>query len=109
MPEPKVKVNICGNVYNIQGEAPPEYINKLALYVDNKMTEVGRTMHSDNPLHLAILAALNIADEYFQLKEIDENVDSSIMKRANALISMLEEGIIGDVYSNINIKKNISE
>ncbi|MBN1500500.1 MAG: cell division protein ZapA [Spirochaetes bacterium] len=109
MPEPKVKVEIFGNIYNIQGEAPPEYINKLAQYVDNKMSEVSRSLPSENVLHTAILAALNIADEYFQLKEIDEHADSVILKRANALISMLEEGIIGDVYSNQATKKTIAE
>lgn len=105
MEDRKVKVNIFGNTYNIQGDASPEYINKLAKYVDFKMNEVAGSMHSGNMVHAAILAALNIADEYFQLKELDSNVDERIVNRTNALISMLEEGLIGDVF---NIK-NISE
>lgn len=99
----KVKVNIFGNTYNIQGEASPEYINKLAKYVDYKMNEVSQSLHSGNMVHAAILAALNIADEYFQLKELDSNVDERILKKTDALISMLEEGLIGDVFNIKNI------
>lgn len=114
MSEQKVKVNIFGNMYNIQGEASPEYINKLAEYVDTKMNEVDSILKTNNTLHTAILAALNIADEYFQLRDIDDRFDDKIITKANALISMLEEGIIGDVFSsnrpqNHDVKSNSSK
>lgn len=95
----KAKVTIFGNTYNIQGEAPPEYIAKLASYVDKKMNEVAGSMASPNLLQIAILTALNIADEYHQTKKIDNSVDEDITRRTKALISMLEEGLIGDIIS----------
>jgi cell division protein ZapA len=97
----KAKVTIFGSSYTVQGEADSEYIAKLAKYVDGKMNEVSRSMGNCNVLQAAILAALNIADEYYQLRDIDSSLDVSIMKKANALISMLEEGIIGDAYPRI--------
>lgn len=97
----KVKVNIFGSTYTIQGDAEPEYIGKLAKYVDGKMNEVSRSMGNCNILQAAILAALNIADEYYQLRDIDSSLDVNIVKKANALISMLEEGIIGDAYPKV--------
>ncbi|MDA3901248.1 MAG: cell division protein ZapA [Spirochaetes bacterium] len=93
----KVNVTIFGNTFNIQGDAPPEYIDGLARYVDNKMEEVSANMKSPNLLQIAVLAALNIADEYHQLKRIDTTNSDDITKRASALISMLEEGLIGDI------------
>ena len=61
------------------------------------MDEVSSNMKSPNLLQIAVLAALNIADEYHQLKKLDNNQDDDITKRASALISMLEEGLIGDI------------
>ena len=92
----KVRVSIFGNTYNIQGEADPEYINSLAAYLNAKMNEVSDSMPSASAMQVAILAALNIADEYFQLRDIQSAVTNDIETRTNALISMLEEGIIGD-------------
>lgn len=92
----KVKVNIFGNSYTIQGEASDEYIEKLAGYLNQKMNEVHNTISSGNSLQVAILAALNIVDEYFQMKEIDAHEADDVFKKTKALVSMLEEGLIGD-------------
>ncbi len=92
-----VQVTIFGNQYKIQGDASPEYIKKLAVYVDKKMDEISASMSSPNLLQIAILTALNIADEYHQLKKIDSSVEDDINKRTTALISLLEEGLIGDI------------
>jgi cell division protein ZapA len=94
-----VKVTIFGQVYTINGEAPRDYIHQIAEYLDGKMEEVRTTSAITNPTQVAILAALNVADEYFQLKNLKSGVDSEVERRAMALISMLDEGLIGDVFS----------
>jgi cell division protein ZapA len=99
--ENKVKVNIYGNEYNIKGDADPEYIQKLAEYINKRMVETGRNIANGNVLQIAILTALNIADEYFQLQEMKGDTSGALEQKAKALISMLEEGIIGDVFSGI--------
>lgn len=93
----KVKVTIFGNTYNIQGDAAPEYIARLARYVDSKMDEISHSMASPNLVQIAILAALNICDEYFQLRDIDVTAEENIVQKATSLISMLEEGLMGDI------------
>ncbi len=101
--ESRVKVNIYGNEYNIVGEAEPEYILKLAEFINNKMKEIGKTIATGNTAQIAILAALNIADEYFQLQDMKKNAspDASgeMEKKTRALISMLDEGLIGDIFA----------
>jgi len=97
--ENSVKVTIFGQAYTINGEAPREYIHQIAEYLDGKMEEVRATSAVTNPTQVAILAALNVVDEYFQLKNLKSGVDSEVERRALALISMLDEGLIGDVFS----------
>jgi cell division protein ZapA len=97
--EARVKVNIYGNEYSIMGEAEPEYILKLAEYIDTKMKEIGKSVTSGNTAQVAILAALNIADEYFQLQNIKSDVTGEMEQKTKALISMLDEGLIGDIFA----------
>ena len=101
----KVKVNIFGNTYSIQGDASPEYILKLAEYVNNKMEDVKKSISNSNQVQISILAALNIADEYFQLKEIKASTGSILEQKTKTLISMIDEGIIGDVLGRTDIVK----
>ncbi len=97
--ENKVKVTIGGNTYNIQGDAPPEYILKLAAFVSEKMDEVNRSVRGTNPLQTAILAALNIADEYHQMKDMRMGITGALEQKTRALISMLDEGLVGDIFA----------
>jgi len=57
-----VKVEIYDQVYNLRG-TDAEYISKLAEYVDTKMRTVAEQTATIDSLRLAVLAALNIADE----------------------------------------------
>jgi cell division protein ZapA len=58
-----VQVEIYGQSYNLRGEGDPEDIRDLAAYVDRKMREVSDATATVDSLKVAILAALNIADE----------------------------------------------
>ena len=75
-----VRVTILGEEHLIKGDAPVEYIKKLANYVDAHL----RNIHNNNPTlprrKAAILAALNIADELERLR-----------KEHNELLQLLEE------------------
>ncbi|MBN2158639.1 MAG: cell division protein ZapA [Spirochaetes bacterium] len=93
-----VKVTISGQTYTINGDAPRDYILQLAEYLNLKMEEVRAGCSSANQTQMAILAALNVADEYFQLKDMKTGMDSEVTRRTMALISMLDEGLIGDAF-----------
>ena len=94
-----VKVTIFGQTYTIHGDAPRDYIVQLAEYLNAKMEEVRAGGGVTNPAQVAILAALNVADEYFQLKKLKVGSDSEVERRTLALITMLDRGLIGDVFS----------
>ena len=67
MPEPEsVKVEIFGKTYTLKGEADPEYVQEIAAFVDERMREVAGSSPSISASKVAILAAVNIADELFR-------------------------------------------
>lgn len=67
MQEPKsVTVTIFGQSYTLKGGADPDYVQEIAAFVDERMQEVARNSTVASTSKLAILAAVNIADELFR-------------------------------------------
>jgi cell division protein ZapA len=85
-----VRVEIYDQAYNLRG-TDPDYLFKLAEYVDSKMRIVAEQTQTVDSLRLAVLAALNIADEYHILKRKYENVASEFNERAHELSGALDE------------------
>lgn len=65
----KVTVTIYGKEYTIAGDKPREEIIKLAAHVDDKMQEIADSCAVGAMSSIAVLAAVNICDEYFDLKD----------------------------------------
>lgn len=85
-----VRVEIYDQPYNLRG-SDPDYIIKLAEYVDSKMRAVAEATSTVDSVRLAVLAALNIADEYHILKRNQDNGSSDYLKRAHRLTRVLDE------------------
>ncbi|HMB82976.1 MAG TPA: cell division protein ZapA [Terriglobales bacterium] len=85
-----VRVEIFDQVYNLRG-SDADYILKLAEYVDGKMRAVSEQTATVDSVRLAVLAALNIADEYHLLKRGLETPSSEVRQRASKLASALDE------------------
>ena len=77
-----VAVRIYGQEYNISGEASRDHIMRVADYVDSKMQEIGEAVVNASNTGVAVLAAVNIADEYFgretAMAELQEKNDQLI-------------------------------
>lgn len=65
----RVTVKIYGEEYIVKGHARPDYIEDIAAYVDKKMRLIGQKNPHLSISRVAVLAALNIADELNKLKE----------------------------------------
>jgi cell division protein ZapA (FtsZ GTPase activity inhibitor) len=76
-----VRVEIFDQVYNLRG-SDADYILKLAEYVDGKMRAVSQQTATVDSVRLAVLAALNIADEYHLLKRRLEKSSPEAQQRA---------------------------
>ncbi len=78
-----ISVYIYDQEYHMRGQLDPEYIRLLARFVDEKMRSVAARTQTVDSLRAAILAALNIADDYHQLlaryeaitRQLDQKVD----------------------------------
>jgi cell division protein ZapA len=85
-----VRVEIFDQVYNLRG-SDADYILKLAEYVDGKMRAVSEQTATVDSVRLAVLAALNIADEYHLLKRQLGTPSPEARQRASKLESALDE------------------
>lgn len=84
-----VHVEIFGQTYAVRAGAEPGYVEELARYVDAQMREVSRSGGAVDSLRIAVLAALNIADERFQLRTRLQEADEAIRRKAEVLARSL--------------------
>ena len=61
-------VEIFGSVYHVRGDDDPEHLREVAALVDRRMREVAEKVTTVDTARIAILAALNIADEFFRCR-----------------------------------------
>ena len=85
-----VRVDIFDQPYNLRG-TDPDYIFKLADFVDIKMRAVAEQTSTVDSLRLAVLAALNIADEYHILKRKYDGIAKDMNQRTSSLENALDE------------------
>ncbi len=70
-----VEIKVFGHVYTVKTDTDEDHIQKVAQYVNEKMDEVIKNTKSVSSLNVAILTALNIADDL--IKEKSEETCSS--------------------------------
>jgi len=92
-----VPVEIYGQTYNLRGEGDTSYITDLAAFVDRKMREVSDNTATVDSLKVAILAALNIADEHFQGKDAHQELSRSTTQRLQRLVELLDRALPASV------------
>ena len=63
-----VHVDIHGQRYAVRSELDPQYVGELASYLDSRMQMAARELSSSDPLRIAVIAALNVADELFRAR-----------------------------------------
>ena len=85
-----VNVEIHGQRYPIRSGLDPEYVAELAAYVDEKMRLAGRESPAGDTMKLAVLAALNIADEFFRACDDVQSDHATLSRRAAALERMVD-------------------
>jgi len=91
MPEGRViPIEIAGQRYPIRTVLEPEYVARLAAYVDEKIRAVGESTAMGDAVRLAVLAALNIADELFRCRDTHLARNGELAARAHELEELLD-------------------
>ena len=94
MPPTTTQVEIFGEVYSVRGSDENGYLQELASLVDRKMREVAERVKGDTA-RIAILAALNLADELFQIQNRQEGERVEIREKVAALTEELTHALEG--------------
>ncbi|MBI3014161.1 MAG: cell division protein ZapA [Candidatus Tectomicrobia bacterium] len=84
-----IEVQICGRRYVLKGDATPEHAGRLAAYVDEQMRKLSASAGAVSSLNVAVLAALNIAEELFKVREEKQLLEETYEKKASNLIDLL--------------------
>jgi len=89
------EVEIFGSTYVIRGGQEPAYLAELAVEVDRRMRELsGHVAHAE-PGRLAILAALNLADELSRNRRSWDGERGAIEARVAELSELLDRALLG--------------
>jgi cell division protein ZapA len=89
------EIEVYGSRYTIRGDAEESYVRELGRYVDEHMHKLATKMRNATPMQLAILTAINLAEERHQaLKEQQEHADE-LDRRATDLIDSIQETMGG--------------
>jgi len=98
-----VTVEIAGQRYPIRSGLDERYIAELAAYVDQKMRAAVNASPESDMLGLAILVALNVADDFFRARQQESSAHGELNERALRL-----EQIVDDVLAQMAVKQAVS-
>ena len=84
------KITIYGKTYNLKSSSSEVSVEEAAAYVDAKMHELAKAGKKPPSLDLAVLAALNIAQESLQLQKQTQFKDQDQEERIEQLMDALE-------------------
>jgi len=90
---PVINVNIFGTDYKIATDTDVEYTRKVARYVDVKMREVAHSLSLRSAAKIAVLTAINLADELRRERDVNRSLDESTRSTANRLAETVDGGV----------------
>ena len=89
-------VTIFGRTYHLRGNEDPDYLVELSEIVDRKMRDMAETTGTADTLKVAILACLNVADDYLQARRGGPpRPDEGSERRLARMRTLLDEALAG--------------
>ena len=88
-----ITVEIAGQRYPIRSALDERYVTELAAYVDQKMRAASDSAPASDMLGLAVLVALNIADEFFRERDQQSSSSGDLHERAVRLERIVDEAL----------------
>jgi len=85
------QIRVLGEDIAVLSDSGDEHVEAVVNYVNERVKEIQVTGRTINTLHIAILAALNIADEYHKMKGVQEDICHQMESRSERLIHLINE------------------
>ena len=92
-PNAVVTIEIAGQRYPIRSSLDPTYVAELAAYVEQKMRLAVEAAPASDMMSLAVLVALNLADEYFRARDRPASSHGDLNDRALRLERMVDRAL----------------
>ncbi len=86
-----IRVNIFGSEYTLMSDNNENFVKEIAKYVDEKMREIDKNQAINSSTRVAVLAALNIAEELFQERLYRTKLSDQLNEEAKKINLKLEE------------------
>jgi cell division protein ZapA len=84
------EISIMGQKFMVKSDSNDDYVGEVADFVDKKITEVMENTQSVASLNVAILAAMNIADEYFKYQRDRDSRLGTVETKVKDLIELID-------------------
>ena len=88
-----MKIEIYDQSYNLSADQDEEYVKELAAFVDGKMRAVAEATRTVDSLKVAVLAAVNIADELFAVRGRQQEIEGPLRKRVEKCVALVERAL----------------
>lgn len=85
----RVELSLLGQSLTVRTEAPPDYVRRLAAYLEERVNTLKAAGIKD-PMAALTLAALDITDELFRTREDTAQQEGDVGKRLGALVEILD-------------------
>lgn len=85
-----VEVTILGQKFVVRSDSDESYVQNVASFVDQKMNDILQKTKIVSNLNVAILTALNIADEYFKIKDKKGGSNQAVAKKIKDVIELID-------------------
>ncbi len=88
-----VHVDVQGQKYAVRSELEPAYIAELANYVDQKMQLAAGELTTSDSLRVAVIAALNLADELFRVRAAGAGLERHVFDRTAEIERLVDAAL----------------
>lgn len=85
-----VEVSIMGQKFMIRSDSDEDYVTKVAGYVDGKISEVLSSTKSVASVQVALLTAMNIADEFFKFRNGKEQILNKVENKIKDMVELID-------------------
>ena len=101
------EVVIDGKVYTLCGYEEPEYLQRVAAYINSKISEIDTLEGAKSlPANMkSVMIQLNIADDYFKAKERVDNIEKDLENKEKELYELKHELISAQIKAETSEKE----
>lgn len=86
----QIEIKVMGQKFMVRSDSSEDYINAVATFVDQKIDEIVKGSKSVASLNVAILAAMNIADEFMKYKDQRDKQVSKVEEKIKNVIELID-------------------